>query len=296
MAGAGKGPTVVLIVVLVLALVACGVLLMFAQREGRRALVLEEALLKSATAAGVTDIDPAALKDVARVAQLAQDIEANFAKLSSEVTAAREAADAARREADDATARATAAARQVQEQTAKIEELTQAASAKDTELTTVRNDLQKLASEKAALEQKVAELEAALAKATQEQAAEEIEETAAEPSQPEEREPVEPSPPAQPEKTVLRELGKSEMFRAVQYVPKSQSLILHMADGQVLRYAGVPSETVEALLDAADFDQFYRFKIQGAFDCEPSDKDAVRAFWRNVRYRPTRATIQLLGP
>ncbi|MBP7831244.1 MAG: KTSC domain-containing protein [Kiritimatiellae bacterium] len=303
MAASGKMIGIVAGAVVVLLLVACGGLVFLNQQQAQRAAGLEDAVLKTAAAAGIEDLTPEGLKDAAALQRVQDTVQAQRQELGT----TKEALTTAGTEAANAKAEAAAQVQKAQEQAARVTELTEQMAAKDTELSTAKAAAAKAEQEKTALQQetaklkadaeaaqkKLAEIEAAAAPAAtggEGEAAVEVAGAAEEPAVAAEaaEEPAEEPEPAG------RDIGKSEMFRSIKYTAADQVLVLKLADGQKLTYKDVPETVYGGMLNSTDIDKYYRFKIQGVFSSTPEDKQAIRDFWRNINNRPVRGDLKVI--
>lgn len=308
MAASGKMIGIVAGAVAVLLLVACGGLVLLNQQQAKRAAGLEEALVKTATAAGIEDLTPEILKDAAALPAALQRVQDTVQAQRQELGTTKEALTAAGTEAANAKAEAATQIQKAQEQAAKVTELTEQVAAKETELTTAKAAAAKAEQDKAALQQettklktdaeaaqkKIQELEAAAAPAPAEGETAETAEAVAEGDVAAEATGEAVETPAGEPVPEGRDVGKSEMFRSIKYTAADQVLVLKLADGQKLTYKDVPEPVYGGMLSSTDIDKYYRFKIQGVFTSTPEDKQVIRDFWRNIHNNPVRGDLKVI--
>ena len=92
-------------------------------------------------------------------------------------------------------------------------------------------------------------------------------------------------------------IGESEMFSAIRYSYKDQSLFLRLWDGQKLAYQDLPPEAYEKLIGNVNtLDMNYRFNIQSKFKSLPPDGVVVRKFWKDSRRKHYRGDVRLIEP
>ncbi|HOW97599.1 MAG TPA: KTSC domain-containing protein [Kiritimatiellia bacterium] len=307
MAASGKMLGIVAGVVALILLVACGGLVFLNQQQAKEAAGLKDAFLKAASAAGIADLTPESLKDPAALQRVQDTITAQ----GQELATTKDALTTAGTEAANAKSEAAAQIQKAQEQAAQVAELTTQLAGKDGEITTAKAAADKAAQERQAAQQeaaklktdldaatkKVQELEAAAAPAPTAEGAEAAAEggaTEAVEAAAEGAEEAAPAAPAEEPEPEGRGIGKSEMFRSIKYTAADQVLVLKLADGQKLTYKDVPEPVYGGMLNSADIDKYYRFKIQGVFSSTPEDKQAIRDFWRNINNRPVRGDLKVI--
>ena len=300
MAASGKMLGIVAGVVAVILLAACGGLVFLNQQQAKEAAGLKDAYLKVASAAGIADLTPESLKDAAALQRVQDAITAQ----GQELATTKDSLTTANTDAANAKAEAAAQIQKAQEQAAKVTELTTQLAGKDAEITTAKAAADKATQEKQAAQQEAAKLKTDLEAAQKK--AQELEAAAAPPPAAEgeavetAETPTGTAEAAAAEEAVEepepegRGIGKSEMFRSIKYTAADQVLVLKLADGQKLTYKDVPEPVYGGMLNSADIDKYYRFKIQGVFSSTPEDKQAIRDFWRNINNRPVRGDLKVI--
>lgn len=310
MAASGKIMGIVAGLLVVVLLAACGGLFFLNKQQAGRAAVLEEAVLKISTAAGLTDITPEALQVASNLPGAFQRIQDSLAAQQQELQTTKEALTTAGTEAANAKAEADAQIKRAQEQADKVTSLTKDLEGKDASIDSAKEAAAAAEKEKQALSAEVAKMKTDLEAAQQKVQALETAATAAAPetaegtAQPGSTEGAEvaaevpatgeAASPAEAEEPAGKVVGKSEMFRSIKYTADKQELVLRLADGQTLTYKDVPDTTFGGLIVSVDIDKYFRFKIQGVFTSTPVDKQAIQDFWRHIRNRPTLADVKLI--
>lgn len=298
-----------LVVVLLLAAGALGFL---GRKQAGQAAGLRDALMQVATTAGVPDLAPDALKDPAAVPDVLQKAQAAFQAVQQELALAKEDLTLARDEASKAKTESGTLSQQVQEQSARAENLAKDLAVKEEAAAAAKAEAEKATQEvKAAQEsanQQKAELEENLAsmktrmkeRTTRLQA--ELDSLRAQlagkaPEGDVLTDALAEAPPAAPvvEEEPGRVIGQSEMISLIRYDRAEQSLFLRLLDGQELTYREVPPAAYDQLVaDGARADVIYRFKIQGIFKSLPPDSTVVRKFWKWQRRHKAKSEIRVI--